>query len=100
MTSSTPQVPDNLADWPLQLKMSRLPFMLQGWNCTFYKTGGTSEGCPIYRLDPYTLYWTIPIIGVRILKVNGRWIINRDCDYSSDATVSKLYNDQASPIGF
>jgi hypothetical protein len=57
--------------YPDKLKVSGLPFFLHGWNNTYYKTKATSEGCPVYRLDPYVLYWLIPIVGVRLLKYKG-----------------------------
>jgi hypothetical protein len=64
--------------------MSGLPFMLQGWNRVFYKTREVSDGAPVYRLDPYTLYWFFNIIGVSIKRVKNCWVMKRDCDYEGN----------------
>jgi hypothetical protein len=70
-----------LDQYPDKIKISKLPFMLQGWNTTFYKTKKISEGFPIYHLKPYKLYYVIPIIGATIKVKNGQWCFYRDCDW-------------------
>lgn len=64
--------------FPENINVSGFPFMLQGWNNSYYKTSEKSEGFPVYRLDPYILYWTIPIIGVNIKMIDGEWRIIRE----------------------
>jgi hypothetical protein len=72
--------------------------MLQGWNNSYYKTNEMSDGCPIYRLDAYTLYWFIPIIGVEIKRVNGLWGFYRECDRGF-ATFTKNTGDKGHLFG-
>ena len=63
-----------------KIRVSGLPLLLQGWNTTYYKTDRTSNGAPIYRLDPYMLYFVFPIIGITILKRENAWVFIPDCD--------------------
>ncbi len=86
-------------EWPKKIKMSGLPFMLQGWNCEFYLTSETSDNAPVYRLDPYALYWMIPIIGVKILKYNGNWVLQRDCDDAEFSFIQKVSTGSDYPWG-
>lgn len=67
-------------DFSPQIKVSGLPFMLQGWNTTFNRTDKLSENAPVYKLDRYNLYWMISIIGAIIYKLNGKWVFRRNCD--------------------
>lgn len=83
--------------FPEKIKMSGLPFMLQGWNNVFHKTNETSEECPIYELKMYVLYGTIDIIGMYIYKQNGIWRARRACDEYS--LFEKLGFDQSDPFG-
>nr|QYA18382.1 hypothetical protein KOM_12_112 [Clandestinovirus] len=85
--------------FPNQIRVKGLPFMLQGWNNVYYKTNEISDGKPVYRLNPYTLYYTIPIIGVTIRKVDGVWVLQRDCDDSPLMNLNK-YGGQDDPFGF
>ena len=75
------QKPKPIDPWPQQIRMRGLPFMLQGWNNVYYKTGELSDGCPVYRLDSYNLYYLVAIISVRIMRLNGVWVIHRDGDF-------------------
>lgn len=86
--------------YPDKIKMTGLPFMLQGWNCVFHRVAGGRVGednTPVYRLEEYTLYFLIPIIGVEIRKEGGKWKFFRDCDYGSPS-FQKL-GDHSTPIG-
>ena len=65
--------------YPEKIKVSGLPFMLQGWNTTFVKC--IDDGQVSYRLYGYTLYCFIPIIGVHITETNGKWHFTRECDF-------------------
>lgn len=94
-------------EWPDKIRMSGLPFMLQGWNRVFYKDRSeTSDNVPIYRLDPYTLYCFFDIIGVSIKRCRGKWIMQRDCDLSTEDSFIKkkfVYDNRypdPSPCGF
>lgn len=82
-------------EFPTKIKMSGLPFMLQGWNNTYYITNQTSDGCPVYKLAPYNLYYMIGIIGTRILRIDGIWRIQRDCD----SAPTDIYKYGAKPQG-
>ncbi len=82
--------------FPNKVKMSGLPFMFQGWNNIFTKTDELSEDCPIYVLSEYTLYSLIEIIGVNLLKKDGKWRLQRSCDSSYFFT---KISDEDSPIG-
>lgn len=73
--------------------------MLQGWNNVYTMTEEVSEGCPVYHLDEYTLYFTIPIIGATLKRVNGIWRLQRDCD-SIPLTIQKYgATPQGDPFG-
>jgi hypothetical protein len=67
--------------FPEKIKMSNLPFFFQGWNTVLKKTNEFSDGAPVYRLNGYKLYYIIPIIGITIRRIAGRWYLHRDCDY-------------------
>lgn len=72
---------DPVLEYPPEVQVSGLPFLLQGWNTTFTRVEGElSEGCPIYHLDGYTLYYLFPILSATIKKVGGSWRFLRDCD--------------------
>lgn len=86
--------------FPNRIRVKGLPFMLQGWNSTYYKTTDTSDGCPVYRLDEYALYWTIQIAAVIIYRENGVWRLRRvDCEWTGDI---KKYGQtpQGDPFGY
>lgn len=68
------------SNFPSKIKVSGLPFLLQGWNSTYYKSSEVNDGCPVYCLDEYTLYWAIPIIGVKLYRDNGVWVLKRNGD--------------------
>ena len=85
--------------FPAQIKVSGLPFMLQGWNAKYYKTSDTSDGCPTYRLEPYNLYKMIAIIGVTIKRINGGWVLQRDCDLFPTSMAKYGANPQGDPFG-
>ena len=81
LTTWNRQLRMQIEKYPERVRMSGLPFMLQGWNCVFHKSSReTSDGRPVYRLRSYTLYWLYPIIGVRMLREKGSWHLKRDCD--------------------
>ena len=84
-TTSTVELPD-------KLYMTGFPFFMQGWNAKYKRVGNT------YRLEPYTLYGTIPIIGVTLYKAHGKWRLQRDCDYFY-MEINKLDDNQDTPIG-
>lgn len=65
---------DEPIDWPDEIQMSGLPWMLSGYNTKLVKSNRTFEECPEYVLAPYNMYYIIPIIGLRIAKSNGQWI--------------------------
>jgi hypothetical protein len=68
-------------EYPPQVWFSGLPFFLQGWNTCFRRTTITSNGAPVYRLDPYVLYGAIPILGVDLRRGEaGGWAFYRHCD--------------------
>jgi len=93
------QKPKPIDPWPQQIRMSGLPFMLQGWNNVYYKTSDISDGCPVYRLDSYNLYWLISIIGVRIMRIDGVWVIWRNGDYGPIDIKKYGQSPQPDPFG-
>lgn len=93
------QKPKPTDSWPQQIKMSGLPFMLQGWNNVYYKTGELSDGCPVYRLDSYNLYYFISIIGVRIMRLDGVWVIWRNGDIGPIDIKKYGSSPQGDPFG-
>ena len=101
MSTTAAQCNGNLTDndFPNKIKMSGLPFVLQGWNTTFSKTKDLSDGAPIYRLEPYSLYFTIPIIGGSVKKVNGKWIFVRDYDFGVNSGLEKVSPGNCFPFG-
>jgi len=86
--------------FPNHIRVTGLSFFLQGWNNVYYKTGETSDGCPVYRLDSYKLYWGIPIIGVKIFRDEGVWKLQRECD-SYPMSIKKFgQSPQGDPFGY
>jgi hypothetical protein len=74
--------------------------MLQGWNSDrYFRTETIRDGCPVYSLESYTLYWTIGIAGVFIFRQNGVWVLQRQ-DYASDIGINKYgETPQPHPMG-
>lgn len=83
--------------YPNHIRVSGLPFMLQGWNNIYVKTDRLSEGAPVYELAPYTLYGCIPIIGTRIFKTDGKWRLQRMCDF--EPVFTNLSEVTSTPLG-
>jgi hypothetical protein len=86
-------------EFPDQVRVSGLPFTLQGWNNVYTKTAREVDGCPTYKLESYMLYWLFPIIGMEIVRRHGQWVMVRECDPSFWSSLIKLGNDQSSPRG-
>lgn len=86
--------------FPQNIRLKGLPFMLQGWNSTYYKTSEESDGCPVYRLDSYSLYRFISIIGVKIFRKNGVWVLQRDSDDSPMDICKYGASPQGDPFGY
>ena len=82
--------------WPGAIKVTGLPFLLQGWNNIFVaKYSEKNSDIPEYVLQPYTLYSVIDIFGVTISwnEEKEKWQFTRhgDCSplfYSGKATPS------------
>jgi hypothetical protein len=85
--------------FPNKIKVSGLPFFLQGWNNIYMKTNQMSEGCPVYELQGYNLYWVMPIIGVIIYRKDGIWQMQRDCDLHPMG-IKKYGGSQEDPFGY
>lgn len=87
--------------YPRALRVSGLPFMVQGWNGTYIRTGNERNGAPEYALYSYDLYLLIPIIGVTIYKnAEGFWMAHRHCDSPSTVAFCKSGVDSKdSPCG-
>lgn len=83
------------------IRMSGLPLMFSGWNNVFKRVEGEdSEGCPVYHLDEYALYFIIPILAVTIKKKDGKWIFYRDCDTDNFAFMKKVAGQsEETPFG-
>ena len=91
---------DPIMSFPENVKLSGLKFMWQGWNTTYYKTSEVSDGCPVYRLDPYTLYWFIDIIGAKLYRKDGVWVFQRDFDFGPFKAICKYgVSPQNDPFG-
>lgn len=65
----------SLAWVPTQIRVSGLPFFWQGWNTMYYRV--VVNGEVMYVMDPYTLYFFIPIFGVVIRKLGKKWVLMR-----------------------
>jgi hypothetical protein len=74
--------------------------MLQGWNNIYYRTHEESDACPVYRLEPYNLYYLIPIIGVKIFRKDGIWVFKRDCDGNETDIRKYGKSPQGEPFGY
>lgn len=86
--------------FPNKIRVSGLPFMLQGWNNVYIKTGEMSDDCPVYKLDSYTLYGVFPIIGVSIFRRNGIWVMQRECDGYPNGIHKYGESPQPDPFGY
>ena len=86
-------------NFPALVKVSGLPFMLQGWNTYYYRSVDESDGVPTYILEDYTLYRFIGICGTVIYREGGIWKLRRND--STDAVTIK-YGDgpQTDPFGY
>ena len=83
---------------PEYVYMTGLPFFLQGWNRKL-KRITMSGGQVAYRLEPYTLYGFLSIIGITLMQDGaGRWSIYRDCDLPYSMGISRV-GTSMSPIG-
>jgi hypothetical protein len=68
-----------MTEYPNNIKISGLPILWHGWNSVLHKSDQKGEDdTPIYRLDPYILYHIFPIIGITVLRQNGKWIMLSD----------------------
>jgi len=87
--------------FPQTIKVSGFPFMLQGWNSKYHKTSEMSDGCPVYQLNSYILYYFIDIIGVKLFRVDGIWVLQRMCDVVPAMDIKKYgLGPQPDPFGF
>jgi hypothetical protein len=80
--------------FPRKICVKGLPFMWQGWNTTYYRSDEVEDGCPVYLLDDYTLYFFIRIAGCRLYRQNGIWTFNR-----RDGPFPNLHKYGAGPQG-
>ena len=92
-------IPESVYAYPERIKMKGLPLMLCGWNKVFRRTNQMLDGAPVYLLNGYLLCRLFLIIGVKILRVNGVWQMQR-VDDSEPMAIMK-YGDapQISPLG-
>lgn len=80
----------SIDEYPDKIKVTGLPFMLQGWNTTFDKKKN-DDGEVVYCLNSYILYFFIPIIGVTISKHDDEWRFTRNCDEGPFIRNNKLF---------
>jgi hypothetical protein len=69
-----------IIQWPTSIKVSGWSFWFQGWNAKYNITDKVQGGAPVYKLEEYSLFKFIPIIGVEIYKDGQSWYMKRDCD--------------------
>jgi hypothetical protein len=55
-----------MSELPDKIRVSGLPFMLQGWNNVYTKRKRMDGDELVYELHGYMLYWFIHIIGVSV----------------------------------
>ena|SRR5438874_2305723 len=75
--------------YPDKIRMSGLPFGLQGWNTELVRTDEESDDCPVYYLSPYLLYWLYPVTGGKMMRIKGRWVFRTDEDLEGKYTMKK-----------
>jgi hypothetical protein len=63
--------------WPDEIYMRDLPINLCGWNSTLRKTDEIKEGAPMYIMNPYYMYGMIYILGIKVFKRDGIWVMTR-----------------------
>ena len=96
-----PSYPTNIPAeaYPQSVRVSGFPFILQGWNGVYNKIGtNLHNGMPIYRLEPYVLYWFFPIVGATLSTGDSSpfssWHWDSDNGVSSGGAVSmNLFGD-------
>jgi hypothetical protein len=75
-TMDTDSPPTFSLPWiPTCVRVSGLPFSWQGWNTIYH--GKMRAGEVVYEMDPYTLYFFIPIASVSIRKLGKKWVLMR-----------------------
>jgi hypothetical protein len=101
LTRRIRQVASAKKNFPETVRVSGMPFMLQGWNGVYEWTGTMSNDAPVYRLPWHVLFRLIDIIGVQLQKdENGVWKLWRDCDPGPLHELKKNGHDQGiSPCG-
>jgi hypothetical protein len=89
-----------IGNFPYKIRFRGLPLFLQGWNTVFTKAESLDpNGNPFYILESYVYLWSVPIIGCTIRKVDGIWVLCRNCDCYDDWICRKVGDDQESPAG-
>jgi len=94
ISSSIPAIPE-------KIRVSGLPFMLQGWNAVYNRVRklDSKDGVIFkYRLDSYTLYGFIVIIGTEIRYKNEKWEFWRDGD--DEPFAINLVDNGTLPTGY
>jgi len=88
-------------DFPKKIKISGLPFIDHGWNNILKKYDfKESDGCPVYHLDKYWLYGIIPIVGIRMMRIDGVWQVLRNDPFSPGTDIHQQNGeDNSSPVG-
>lgn len=63
--------------WPNAVRVSGLPFMLQGWNNIYVRIDEPGNEYPTYVLQRYSLYDCIDIAKATIgfSKLSGHWVL-------------------------
>lgn len=86
--------------FPKVIKMKGLPLNLSGWNNTYRMTEEISDGCPVYHMYPYCLYYFLNISGTKIYRDNGIWKLK--LEDALCATIIQKYGTsyQSDPFGY
>lgn len=89
--------------FPRSIRMSGLPWNVQGWNGVYTQTSDRSDGHPTYRRAAFKWFGVLNIRGATILCCDGVWGLQPDDWIDIDGCewwfTRKLERPATSPIG-
>jgi len=60
------EIPQRANEWPERVRISGMPFLLQGWNTVLQRGAFSDQGYPVYSVESYELYGLFSIAGMKL----------------------------------